>query len=190
MKIKFRLFYRIFRFRCANQIHIQRLLINKQNLHVVAPWRECDIAGREDATKYAQNHDVPVPVTKFPSSFYRFSLQFNYSSNVNRTTIVCFTSGTLSFKIGTVKESHNELMECWIFATYDLSSIPPAPRCTCILNMKQSTKQARLLANQKGLPSPAKRNLKMREVEVKLPKDMLITVNGYPLAMVSSNSSR
>ncbi|GKC22035.1 RNA-directed DNA polymerase, eukaryota, partial [Tanacetum coccineum] len=110
-----------------NLIKIQRLLINKQNLHVVAPWRECDIAGREDATKYAQNHDVPVPVTKFPSSFYRFSLQFNYSSNVNRTTIVCFTSGTLSFKIGTVKESHNELMECWIFATYDLSSIPPAP---------------------------------------------------------------
>ncbi|GJS35500.1 hypothetical protein Tco_0533882 [Tanacetum coccineum] len=24
--------------------------------------------------------------------------------------------------------SHNGLMECWLFATFDLSSIPPAPR--------------------------------------------------------------
>ncbi|GKC92290.1 hypothetical protein Tco_1157732, partial [Tanacetum coccineum] len=32
MGIKFRLFYRIFRFRCANQIQIQSLLINKQHL--------------------------------------------------------------------------------------------------------------------------------------------------------------
>ncbi|GJU33090.1 hypothetical protein Tco_1176679 [Tanacetum coccineum] len=32
MKIRFRLFYRIFRFRCANQIQIQSLLINKQHL--------------------------------------------------------------------------------------------------------------------------------------------------------------
>eukprot|EP01018_Ginkgo_biloba_P034708 Gb_25840 [translate_table: standard] len=33
-------------------------------LHVVAPWREWDIKGREDAIEYAQKHNVPVPVTK------------------------------------------------------------------------------------------------------------------------------
>ncbi|KAH7388010.1 hypothetical protein KP509_16G053400 [Ceratopteris richardii] len=33
-------------------------------LHVVAPWREWDIRGREDAIEYAKKHNVPVPVTK------------------------------------------------------------------------------------------------------------------------------
>ncbi|KAK1319043.1 hypothetical protein QJS10_CPB04g01799 [Acorus calamus] len=33
-------------------------------LHVVAPWREWDIKGREDAIEYATKHNVPVPVTK------------------------------------------------------------------------------------------------------------------------------
>lgn len=33
-------------------------------LNVVAPWREWDITGREDAIEYAKKHDVPVPVTK------------------------------------------------------------------------------------------------------------------------------
>ncbi|CAI0446398.1 unnamed protein product [Linum tenue] len=33
-------------------------------LHVVAPWREWDIQGREDAIEYAKKHNVPVPVTK------------------------------------------------------------------------------------------------------------------------------
>ncbi|KAL9227288.1 hypothetical protein vseg_002995 [Gypsophila vaccaria] len=33
-------------------------------LNVVAPWREWDITGREDAIEYAQKHNVPVPVTK------------------------------------------------------------------------------------------------------------------------------
>ncbi|CAM6101157.1 unnamed protein product [Calypogeia fissa] len=33
-------------------------------LHVVAPWREWDIKGREDAIEYAKKHNVPVPVTK------------------------------------------------------------------------------------------------------------------------------
>ncbi|GKE95545.1 hypothetical protein Tco_1580400, partial [Tanacetum coccineum] len=37
MGIRFRLFYRIFRFRCANQIQIQSLLINKQHLTSAAP---------------------------------------------------------------------------------------------------------------------------------------------------------
>ncbi|TKY73624.1 Argininosuccinate synthase [Spatholobus suberectus] len=33
-------------------------------LNVVAPWREWDITGREDAMEYAKKHNVPVPVTK------------------------------------------------------------------------------------------------------------------------------
>uniref|UniRef100_A0A0C9S709 argininosuccinate synthase n=1 Tax=Wollemia nobilis TaxID=56998 RepID=A0A0C9S709_9CONI len=33
-------------------------------LNVVAPWREWDIKGREDAIEYAIKHNVPVPVTK------------------------------------------------------------------------------------------------------------------------------
>ncbi|OVA17538.1 Argininosuccinate synthase [Macleaya cordata] len=33
-------------------------------LNVVAPWREWEITGREDAIEYAKKHNVPVPVTK------------------------------------------------------------------------------------------------------------------------------
>eukprot|EP00897_Mesotaenium_endlicherianum_P004887 jgi/Mesen1/4426/ME000225S03407 len=33
-------------------------------LKVVAPWREWDIKGREDAIDYAQKHNVPIPVSK------------------------------------------------------------------------------------------------------------------------------
>ncbi|RZC10987.1 Argininosuccinate synthase, chloroplastic isoform B [Glycine soja] len=33
-------------------------------LNVVAPWREWDITGREDAIEYAKKHSIPVPVTK------------------------------------------------------------------------------------------------------------------------------
>ncbi|BBN15239.1 argininosuccinate synthase [Marchantia polymorpha subsp. ruderalis] len=33
-------------------------------LNIVAPWREWDIKGREDAIDYAKKHNVPVPVTK------------------------------------------------------------------------------------------------------------------------------
>ncbi|WOK97413.1 argininosuccinate synthase, chloroplastic isoform X1 [Canna indica] len=33
-------------------------------LKVVAPWREWDITGREDAIEYAKKHSVPVPVSK------------------------------------------------------------------------------------------------------------------------------
>ncbi|KAF3779638.1 Argininosuccinate synthase [Nymphaea thermarum] len=33
-------------------------------LNVVAPWREWDIRGREDAIEYAKKHNIPVPVTK------------------------------------------------------------------------------------------------------------------------------
>lgn len=34
------------------------------DLKVVAPWREWDITGREDAIEYAKKYDIPVPVTK------------------------------------------------------------------------------------------------------------------------------
>lgn len=30
----------------------------------MAPWREWDITGREDAIEFAKKHHVPVPVTK------------------------------------------------------------------------------------------------------------------------------
>ncbi|KAJ6854134.1 argininosuccinate synthase, chloroplastic-like isoform X2 [Iris pallida] len=33
-------------------------------LQVVAPWREWEITGREDAIEYAKKHGVPVPVSK------------------------------------------------------------------------------------------------------------------------------
>ncbi|KAI9108925.1 hypothetical protein K1719_020230 [Acacia pycnantha] len=33
-------------------------------LSVVAPWREWDITGREEAIDYAEKHKVPVPVTR------------------------------------------------------------------------------------------------------------------------------
>jgi argininosuccinate synthase len=33
-------------------------------LHVIAPWREWSIKSREDALQYAENHNIPVPVTK------------------------------------------------------------------------------------------------------------------------------
>ncbi|XP_073013065.1 argininosuccinate synthase, chloroplastic-like [Typha latifolia] len=33
-------------------------------LKVVAPWREWDITGREDAIEYAKKHNIPVPVSK------------------------------------------------------------------------------------------------------------------------------
>ncbi|XP_073158570.1 argininosuccinate synthase, chloroplastic-like isoform X2 [Henckelia pumila] len=33
-------------------------------LSVVAPWREWEIKGREDAIEYAVKHNVPIPVTK------------------------------------------------------------------------------------------------------------------------------
>lgn len=34
------------------------------NLKVVAPWREWDITGRQDAIQYAKDHNIPIPVTK------------------------------------------------------------------------------------------------------------------------------
>ncbi|KAG0501026.1 hypothetical protein HPP92_001098 [Vanilla planifolia] len=33
-------------------------------LQVVAPWREWEIQGREDAIEYAKKHDIPIPVSK------------------------------------------------------------------------------------------------------------------------------
>ncbi|MBI3012196.1 MAG: argininosuccinate synthase [Elusimicrobia bacterium] len=33
-------------------------------IKIIAPWREWEIRSREDAIQYAQNHGIPVPVTK------------------------------------------------------------------------------------------------------------------------------
>ena len=33
-------------------------------IHVIAPWREWDLKGREDCVAYARRHDIPVGVTK------------------------------------------------------------------------------------------------------------------------------
>ncbi|XP_028788153.1 argininosuccinate synthase, chloroplastic [Neltuma alba] len=45
------------------QFELTFLALNSK-LSVVAPWREWDITGREDAIDYAEKHKVPVPVTK------------------------------------------------------------------------------------------------------------------------------
>lgn len=34
------------------------------DLQVIAPWRTWDFQGREDLIRYAQQHDIPIPVTK------------------------------------------------------------------------------------------------------------------------------
>ncbi len=36
----------------------------KPDVKVIAPWREWDLKGREDCIVYAQEHAIPVPVTK------------------------------------------------------------------------------------------------------------------------------
>ncbi|KAK7317322.1 hypothetical protein RJT34_01446 [Clitoria ternatea] len=48
-----------------DQVHFELTFFSlNPKLNVVAPWREWDITGREDAIEYAKKHNVPVPVTK------------------------------------------------------------------------------------------------------------------------------
>ena len=35
----------------------------KPDIKVIAPWREWDLRGRADCVRYAEEHDIPVPVT-------------------------------------------------------------------------------------------------------------------------------
>jgi len=53
-------------------------------LQVVAPWREWDIRGREDAIEYAKLHNVPVPVTK-KSIYSRDRNLWHISHEVSRS---------------------------------------------------------------------------------------------------------
>ncbi|TYI17996.1 hypothetical protein ES332_A07G061200v1 [Gossypium tomentosum] len=47
-----------------DQVRFELTFALNPELNVVAPWREWDITGREDAIEYAKKHNVPVPVTK------------------------------------------------------------------------------------------------------------------------------
>lgn len=55
-------------------------------LNVVAPWREWDITGREDAIEYAKKHNVPVPVTK-KSIYSRDGNLWHLSHEVNNPSL-------------------------------------------------------------------------------------------------------
>lgn len=69
---KFRIFFRTSCFTLLNLACVIYLQVRFEltffalnpELNVVAPWREWDIQGREDAIEYAKKHNVPVPVTK------------------------------------------------------------------------------------------------------------------------------
>lgn len=56
---------------------------------MVAPWREWDITGREDAIEYAKKHNVPVPVTK-KSIYSRDGNLWHLSHEVVFTTLFQF----------------------------------------------------------------------------------------------------
>lgn len=56
---------------------------------MVAPWREWDIMGREDAIEYAKKHNVPVPVTK-KSIYSRDGNLWHLSHEVVFTTLFQF----------------------------------------------------------------------------------------------------
>jgi len=58
-------------------------------LNVVAPWREWDITGREDAIEYAKKHNVPVPVTK-KSIYSRDRNLWHLSHEVSIHSSNCF----------------------------------------------------------------------------------------------------
>jgi argininosuccinate synthase len=58
-------------------------------LNVVAPWREWDITGREDAIEYAKRHNVPVPVTK-KSIYSRDRNLWHLSHEVSFTSSLYF----------------------------------------------------------------------------------------------------
>ncbi|KAI3460740.1 hypothetical protein Pfo_017403 [Paulownia fortunei] len=59
----FRISLDMFRFSFFSALLLTFFALNPE-LSVVAPWREWEITGREDAIEYAIKHNVPVPVTK------------------------------------------------------------------------------------------------------------------------------
>ncbi len=53
------------------------------DLTIIAPWREWDLAGREDLVAYAERHGVPVPVTKArPYSMDRNLLHLSFEGGI------------------------------------------------------------------------------------------------------------
>ncbi|ACB84508.1 argininosuccinate synthase [Natranaerobius thermophilus] len=53
------------------------------HLSIIAPWREWDIKGREDAVKYANKYGIPVPVTKeMPYSIDRNLFHSSYEGGI------------------------------------------------------------------------------------------------------------
>lgn len=58
-------------------------------LAVVAPWREWDIKGREDAIEYAKAHNIPVVATK-KSIYSRDRNLWHISHEVGRLATCIF----------------------------------------------------------------------------------------------------
>lgn len=52
-------------------------------LHIIAPWREWDLKGREELLAYAQRHGIPVPVTEAkPYSMDRNLLHLSFEGGI------------------------------------------------------------------------------------------------------------
>ena len=77
-------------------------------LKVVAPWREWDITGREDAIEYAKKHNVPVPVSK-KSIYSRDRNLWHLSHEVLSIFlfIISFSQSTLQLFLLLVRVHHN-----------------------------------------------------------------------------------
>ena len=77
-------------------------------LKVVAPWREWDITGREDAIEYAKKHNVPVPVSK-KSIYSRDRNLWHLSHEVLSIFlfIISFSQSTLQLFLLLVHVHHN-----------------------------------------------------------------------------------
>ena len=77
-------------------------------LKVVAPWREWDITGREDAIEYAKKHNVPVPVSK-KSIYSRDRNLWHLSHEVLSIflIIISFSQSTLQLFLLLVHVHHN-----------------------------------------------------------------------------------
>ncbi len=53
------------------------------DLHIIAPWREWDMQGREDLVAYARTHGIPVPVTTAkPYSMDRNLLHLSFEGGI------------------------------------------------------------------------------------------------------------
>ena len=83
-------------------------------LKVVAPWREWDITGREDAIEYAKKHNVPVPVSK-KSIYSRDRNLWHLSHEVLSIFlfIISFSQSTLQLFLLLVHVHQNFIRYIW-----------------------------------------------------------------------------